>query len=210
MRLQDYKLGDKPLRILEDTTLFKNERCIVNATKDTLALPIEVNRETLGYVFHGKGKLLIDSIIETGRGAVGKSTERDFNEPFLMLGGAKELSDSMSPVDSSDLSKLGYESAQACVERADVVCARFFRKQSRHSRWNWNTEDARLFAFMHDEDRLDLLISKKEKLLYVSDGETYVFKGDKGVLTRHGEVVVSKKGKTVHIMNSNVFVERQD
>jgi hypothetical protein len=166
--------------------------------------------ETSGYVFHGKGKLLIDSIIETCRGAVGKSTERDLNEPFLMLGGAKELSDSMSPANASDISRLGYESEQAFVERGDVVCKRFFRKQSRHSRWNLNTEDSRLFAFMHDENRHDLLISKKEKLLYVADGETYVFKGDKGVLTRHGEVVVSKKGQTVHIMNNNVLVERQE
>ena len=207
MRLQDYKLGDKPLKLLQDTTLLKNERCIVNAFKDTLALPIEFDEETLGYVFHGKGKLLIDSIIETRRGAVGKSTERDLKEPFLMLGGTKEISNSMNPADTSDLSKLGYESAQAFVKSADEACERFFKRKIRHDHLDFDAKDARLFAFMREEDGYDTLISKRDKLLYTSDEEVYVFKGDKGILKRPGEVVVSKRGKTVCVSDNDVFVE---
>lgn len=208
MKLLDYKIGDKPLKLLQDATLFKNERCIVNAFKDTLALPIEFDEETLGYVFHGKGKLLIDSIIETRRGAIGKSTERDLKEPFLMLGGTKEISDSMHPANASDLSNLGYESAQAFVRSADEACGRFFKRKIRQGHLDFDTEDGLLFAFMREDDGYDTLISKRDKLLYTSDEEVYVFKGDKGILKRPGEIIVSKRGKTVCVIDNDVFVER--
>lgn len=208
MRLQDYNLGDKPQKLLEDTLLFKNERSIVNASKDTLALPIEFDGETLGYVFHGEGKLLLDAIIETRRGAIGKSTERDLKAPFLMLGGAKEISSNIIPTNASDLSNMGYEDAQAFVKRADEACEHLFRRTMRHAHMDFDGKDARLFAFQREEDGYDTLISKRDKLVYTSDEEVYVFKGDKGILTRHGEVVVSKKEKTVCVCDGNVLVER--
>lgn len=208
MRLMDYKLGDEPVKLREDVTLFKNERCIVNASKGTLATTIKFDEETLGYIFHGEGKLLIDSIIETSRGAVGKPTERDLKEPFLMLGGTREISNSISPVNASDLSNLGYESAQEFVKSADEACQRFFRRKIRHSHLDFDVKDARLFAFMHEKESYDTLISKRDKLVYTSDEEVYVFKGDKGILTRPGEVVVSRRGKTVCVCGKDVFVER--
>ncbi len=208
MRLQDYKLDDKPLKLLQDTTLYSNERCIVNASKDTLALPITIDKEILGYVFHGKGKLLIDAIIETSKGAVGKSRERDLEGPFLMLGGTEEISNSLSPANASDLSSLGYENAQMFVKRMDEVCERFFGKNCGRSYLDFDVKDARLFAFKHEKGGYDTLISKRDKLVFTSDEEAYIFKGDKGVLTRPGEVVVSRKGKTVCVIDNDVFVER--
>ncbi len=208
MRLLNYRLGDKPLKLLRDTTLFKNERCIVKAFQGALALPIEFDEETLGFVFHGEGKLLIDAIVETGRGAVGESVERDLEEPFLMLGGAKEISDGMGPVDASGLSDLGYEDAQAFVKRADEAYEHFFRRKMRLTHLDLDVEDVCLFVFMHEKKGYDTLISKRDKLVYASDGEAYVFEGDKSVLKRSGEVVVSKKGKTVCVIDNNVFVER--
>ena len=53
MRLLNYRLGDKPLKTVEDTNLFKNDRCIIGVLKGTLALPIILDEETEGYVFHG-------------------------------------------------------------------------------------------------------------------------------------------------------------
>ncbi len=205
MRLRDYRLDDKPLKLLEDLTLFKNERCIVNAFKGTLALPMKFNEETLGYIFHGKGKLLIDSIIETSRGAVGKPTERDLKEPFLMLGDAKEISNNIDFADASDLAKLGYESTQCFIERVDEASQRFLGRKFRNRCWNLNIKNSCLFAFMDEKNGYDTLISKRDKLFYSSDEGMYVFKGNKGILKRHGEVIVSKMGKTVCIIDNDAL-----
>jgi hypothetical protein len=125
-----------------------------------------------------------------------------------MLGGAKEISDGMGPVDASGLSDLGYENAQAFVKRADEACEHFFRRKMRHTHLDLDVEDARLFAFMHEKNDYDTLILKRDKLVYTSHGEAYIFKGDKSVLKRSGEVVVSKKGKTVCVTDNDIFVER--
>lgn len=205
MRLRDYKLGDQPLKLRGDMTLFKNERCIVNAFKGTLALPMKFNEETLGYIFHGKGRLLIDSIIETSRGAVGKPTERELKEPFLMLGDTTEISNNIDFADASDLARLGYESVQSFMERTDEASQRFLGKKIRSRCWNLNKENSCVFAFMHEEDGYDTLISKRDKLFYSSDEEVYVFRGDKGILKRHGEVIVSKMGETVCITDNDAL-----
>lgn len=67
MRLYSYKLGSIPLKISEDVMLLKTDRCLITASKGTLALPITFNERVHGYFMHGSGKLVIDTIIETSR-----------------------------------------------------------------------------------------------------------------------------------------------
>ena len=205
MRLTDYKLGDKPLKLLQDTTLFKNERCIVNAFKDTLALPIIIDDETEGYVFHGAGKLLLDAVIETSRGAIGKPIDRNLKELFLMIGGAEEIKESLDHADSPGLSKLGYESPEAFSMRAKELCGSLFERKS--MRLDLDEKEAHIFAFQNIDAKPDILVSKGDKLVYTSRRGVYVFKGDKGILTHPGEVVVSKKGRTIVINDRNVIME---
>lgn len=89
MKYLNYKISNEPSKIVEDATLLKNERCIVDALEGTLALPILIDEKVRGYVFHGTGKLVVDSIIETRKGAVGKPTVKNLKRPFMMLGGAE-------------------------------------------------------------------------------------------------------------------------
>jgi hypothetical protein len=206
MRPLNYRLGDKPLKTVEDATLFKNDRCIVTAHKDTLALPIVIDEETEGYVFHGAGKLLLDAVIETSRGAIGKPIDRDLKELFLMFGGAKEIKESLDYADSSDLFKLGYENPEAFSERAEELCRSLFKGKS--MRLDLDEKEACIFAFQNLNAKPDILVSKGDKLVYTSRRSVYVFKGDKGVLKRPGEVVVSKEGKTIVINGPNVLMER--
>ncbi|MFQ5759165.1 MAG: hypothetical protein ACE5IF_05765 [Candidatus Bathyarchaeia archaeon] len=202
----NYRLGDKPLKTVEDATLFQNDRCIVSALKGTLTLPIIIDEETEGYVFHGAGKLLLDAVIETSRGAVGKPINRDLKDPFLMIGGAKETRESLDPADSSDLSKLGYENLEAFSKRANELCRSLFKRKFR--RIDLDEKEARVFAFQNVDAKPDVLVSKKDKLVYTSRRNVYVFKGDKDILKRPGEVVVSKKGRTIVVNDRNVVVER--
>ncbi len=206
MRLLNYRLGDKPLKTVEDITLLQNDRCIVTALKDTLALPIIINGETEGYVFHRAGKLLLDSVIETSKGVIGKPIDRDLKELFLMIGGTKEIKESLDHADSLDLSKLGYESPEAFSKSAKKFCRSLLKRK--FGRIDLDKKEARVLAFQNIDAKPDILVSKGDKLAYTSRKNVYVFKGDKGVLKRPREVVVSKKGKTIVVNDRNVLVER--
>ena len=201
-----YRLGDKPLKTVKDVTLFKNDRCIVTALRGTLALPILINGKTKGYAFHGAGKLLLDAIIKTPRGAIGKPIDRDLTKIFLMVGGAEEIEESLAPAEASDLSRLGYENREAFSERVDEFCGSLFKIGIKHI--NFDKKEARIFAFQNVHAKPDILLSKRDKLVYTSKKEVYVFKGDKGVIKRPGEVMVSKEGKIVIVKDNSVVMDR--
>jgi len=205
MKYLNYKLSNEPLKIVEDTTLLKNERCIVDALAGSLALPILIDEKVQGYVFHGTGKLVVDSIIETTKGAVGKPTIKDLKHPFMMLGGAEEIKDNLGNADASDLQNVGYERVDAFIEHAEELCGRLLKEKHCHVDFG---EDSRLFAFMNEEDKLDILVSKNDKLVYKSEKKVYLSKGSKSVLQRPGEIIVSRKGKTVVIANNGILIEK--
>jgi len=206
MKYLNYKLSNEPLKIIEDATLLKNERCIVDALEGSLALPILIDEKVQGYVFHGTGKLVVDSIIETTKGAVGKPTVKDLKHPFMMLGGAEEIKDNLGNADTSDLQNVGYERVDAFIEHAEELCGHLLK--GKHCHVDFNGKDARLFAFLNEEDKLDILISKNDKLVYKSEKKVYISKGNKSVLQRPGEIIVSKKGKTVVIANNDILIEK--
>ena len=206
MKYTNYELGNESLKIVKDATLLKNERCVVDALEGSLALPVLIDEKVQGYVFHGTGKLLVDSIIETTKGAVGKPTVKNLKHPFIMLGGAEEIKDNLANADTSDLQNLGYERADAFIEHAEELCGRLLN--GKHCHVDFNGKDSRLFAFLNEEGKLDILVSKDDKLVYKSEKKVYLSKGSKNVLKRPKEIIVSRKGKTVVIANNDILIEK--
>ena len=206
MKYANYELGNESLKIVKDATLLKNERCVVNALEGSLALPILIDEEVQGYVFHGTGKLIVDSIIETTKGAVGKPTVKNLRRPFIMLGGTEEIKDNLANTDTSDLQNIGYERADVFIEHAEELCGRLLN--GKHCHVDFNGKNSRLFAFLNEEDKLDILVSKDDKLVYKSEKKVYLSKGSKSVLKRPKEMIVSKKGKTVVISSNDILIQK--
>lgn len=207
MRLRNYKLGSTPLKIIEDTTMLKTDKCVITAHKDMLALPLTFNEKIRGLFMCGKGRLVIDTIIETSKGAIGKPTEKELVKPFIMIGGTAEVEEKMSEADSSSLSVMGYESLEAFRRQAEEICERIL--DGKVNRTNINGTQTCMFFFLIDENSYDTLISKNaRKLVYLSNGKVYVFGDDKSLMTGPNEILLSKRGKTVIIANNNVFVEK--
>jgi len=206
MKYLDYKLSNESLKIVEDATLLKNERCVVDALEGSLALPILIDEKVQGYVFHGTGKLVVDSIIETTKGAVGKPTVKNLKRPFIMLGRIEEIKDNLANADTSDLQNIGYEGVDAFIEHAEELCGRLFN--GKHCHVDFNGKDSHLFAFMNEEGKLDILVSRDDKLVYKSEKKVYLSKGSKNVLKCPKEIIVSRKGKTVVIANNNILIEK--
>jgi hypothetical protein len=194
MKFSAYKVGDEPLKVLRDLTLFENEKCIVKAYKDTLTLPVTIDENTRGYIFFGSGQVLIDSIVETSKGAVGKPTVKNLAQPFLMLGKpTEEIKSNLSAADISDLNRQGLANTEAFVKRANEICQRIFNDKLRCTSLTGKTSV--LLAFVDIENHCDILVAKEDKLVYSSKEKVFVFKDGKGILTSPNEILLSGKGK---------------
>ena len=125
---QNYQLGNIVSKATEAMTLWQTERGIIEIRKDTLAIPLKLGDQRKGYILHGKGKLLIDAIVETEEGAIGKSVEKELNKPFLMLGEIQEIEQHLTTASEEDFTKMGYETQKEFIAKTEDLFNRFFEK----------------------------------------------------------------------------------
>jgi hypothetical protein len=191
MMWQNYQLDKTALKTNENMTLWRTEKGTIEIGKNTLAIPIKLDDQRKGYIFHGHGKLLLDTIVETREGAVGKSVENELNEPFLMLGDTEEIQQHLSSAAKEDLTKMGYEGEQRFIGRAGNLFDQFFRKTRMHNHQCCSNNHGVIFAFPDEADNLDILVSKGSKLVYKAADQVFVSNDDKVVLKTLAEVIVS-------------------
>lgn len=195
----EYQLGDTVSKTTEDTRLWESEKGIVEINKDALAIPIELDDEEKGYLFHGQGKLLLDTIVETEEGAIGKPVERELNKPFLMLADTEKTQQSLTKASEGDLTKMGYENKQEFMEEAQDLFNRFFKNGSTHSRHHVSKHRGFIFAFQNQTNKLDFLVANGPKIVYTAKDLVFVSNKNKVVLKSPDEVVCSGKGRSVII-----------
>ncbi len=199
MRWRDYRLGTAISKITKDTKLWESERGIVEILQNTLAIPIKLEEEERGYIFHGQGRLLLDTIAETEEGAIGRPVEKELSEPFLMLGDKEETDLHMAEASEEDLKAMGYRERQEFLDCAEDLFDRFFKKGKVHGRHDFKHESSLIFAFPNQNNKLDILIAKGSKLVYASQDKVFIAHRDNVVLKGQDEVVCSSKGKSVII-----------
>jgi len=199
MMWENYQLDTTALKTTETMTLWRTEKGTVEIGKNTLAIPIKLNDQRKGYIFHGHGKLL-DTIVETQEGAVGKPVESELNEPFLMLGDAEEIQQHLSTAAKEDLTKMGYGSEKEFLDKAEALFDQFFGKM----RMNYyqccdcgcGDGDGVIFALPNEAGKLDILVAKGSKLVYKAVNKGFVSNKDKVVLKTPEEVIVSSDQKS--------------
>jgi len=191
-----YKLDNTVARASEEIRLWHTEKGLVEISKNTLAVSVRLNEKRKGYVFHGQGKLLIDAIVETQEGAIGKSIEKELIEPFLLLGDTERIQKDLVETSESDFEKMGYKSRQGFVDKAEDLCERFFRGRV-HSHEDFDEPHGLIFAFQNENSKFDILVASSSKLVYKATDVVFVSNENKVVLKSPGEVVVSDNGKSV-------------
>lgn len=200
MKWRDYKLDEETSKTTEEITLWKNERGLLEIPKGTILAKVLLDEEPRGFVLNGKSRLLIDTIAETERGAIGKPVDKTIEEPFLMLGEWKEGQECLTTASEEDFTSLGYENQQQFREKAENLLDKFFGESRGHKNSkNFHDGDGVIFAFPSNRDRLDIIVAKDSKLVYTAGDTVFVSKGEKTVLTQNGNVVVSKPGKSVFV-----------
>jgi len=190
--LQNYRLDKTILKAPEAVKLLHSEKGIVEIKEDTLAIPIEHDDELEGYVLHGHGKLLLDTIVETKEGAIGKSVEKEVNEPFLMLGNVEELQNHLSEASKNDLMKMGYENEQTFTNRAENLLNLFLSKRRVSNFRCCRADYGSIFAFPNEAGNLDLLVAHGSHLVYKTAREVFVSNRNNVVLKTPNGIVISR------------------
>lgn len=192
--MTDYlEVGKEPLRLEEDLILLEGDRCVIKAHKGTLAVPLLQNDKTVGYVFHGEGELLLDAIIETPEGAVGKPIEHKLENPFLMVcppEKAMKIKEKLGRAETEEVMQKGYREGREFAEVAEELCFRMFKNSRLDCSPN---RQGYIFGFKKaNSEKLDILVSKKDKLAYICGKNVFVFKKGKSVIIKPGEVLIAK------------------
>jgi hypothetical protein len=196
---QNYELENTVLKSREAVALWKTGKGFVEIGENTLAVPFRLDDQRRGFVFHGKCRLLLDTIVETEQGAIGKSVEEEVTNPFLMLGAAEGTQRHLIKASKEDLAKAGYENEQDLTANAKDVCRRFFGRARVGCQECWDKTDDFIFAFQNKADKLDILAAKGSKLVYKSTGKIYVSDSHKTILKTPDEVVLVNSKKPLII-----------
>lgn len=208
MMRRDYELDDTISKVTQDITLWQTEKGIIEIGKNTLAIPIRWTDRRRGYVFRGHGKLLLDTIVETEEGAIGKPVDRELNDSFLMLGNTEEIQKHLAEAREEDFTGMGYENRQGFVAEAEDLCNQFFRGRV-HGCQRFDGNHGLIFAFQNEEDKLDMLVTEGSKLVYKATDLTFVSKENKQVLKTSREVVCKSDGRSVIIQkNRSVLIQK--
>jgi len=195
-----YQLGKTVLKTKTPITLLNSEKAQVEVDSNALAVPIEFGGQKKGYVFHGRGKLLLDAIIETDEGAIGKPIGREINEPFLMLSENKDVGQHISVADRENLESVGYQSDQEFLVKAEELLHKFAGKRLLGHNCDYCCDNGGfIFAFPNKTGKLDVLIVNGPRLVFKSTDKVFIANNDNVVLKTPHETVVSNNRKSVVI-----------
>jgi len=199
MILQQFRLDDAISRTTEDLTLWQSEKCKVKIGKDALAVAVKLDNQTKGYVVQGKGHMILDTIVETERGAIGKPTEKNLDKPFLMLTDTDIIQDKLARASAESLAEAGYTDSRDFIEKTE----RQFHKYLSRGRIGgccWGHEqEGTVFAFVNEKDDMDFLVLKGSKIVYKSENMVFVSGSDNVGIKGPEHVILLKGDKSIVI-----------
>jgi hypothetical protein len=186
-----YELGSSILKTDKPLTLWKSDRGSVDIEKDTLAIAFSLEGRPEGYVFSGSGKMILDAIVETDQGAVGKPIERQIQQPFVMIG-------KLENPESRSFSTVA-DDQTGFMAKAQDVFAKFCGREH-FDLGSCHRHDGLVFAFSNDFGKFDLLIPNGSKIVYKSKQTVFISDEDNTILKNPEQTVVSNHGKCI-VMN---------
>jgi hypothetical protein len=193
---RNYQLEDTVLKASEDMVLWQTEKGLLKISKNTLVLPIRLDGQRKGYVFHGQAQLLLDTIVETEEGAIGKSVEKEISRSFLMFGAKEEIGRHLNQALKEDLEKAEYHDEQEFRADAERICDQFMGRRRSFDCDNLGISGELVVAFSNETGNLDILVNKGSKLVYKAAGIVFVSSKGESILKGQDTVVLSHNGKS--------------
>ena len=195
MTWHSYYPGEAISKTTEPLKLWESERGIVETDRNTLAIPIMLNDSLEGYIYHGHSKLVLDTVVETEQGAIGRPIEKGIDQPFLMLGNTEKTQQRLSPATQEDLSEMGYHKQEEFRSNGEDLLNKFFGRGRIHE--HQHSGDGAVFAFQNEANKLDILIAKEAKLVYKAKNKIFLSNGDRVVLKEPGGVICIRNGRSI-------------
>ena len=183
-----YKLSNEVLRTNEQLNLWKSDRGSVDIEKDALAVAITLDGKPEGYILGGNGKMILDAIVETDQGAVGKPIEQQLTGPFLMIGNPETI-------EASSFSAVTGE--QDFLAKAEDLYHEFFRGGEHFVGGCHHHHEGLIFAFKNDSGKLDLLIPHGSKVVYKAENMVFISDEKEAILKSPKHMVVSNHGRCI-------------
>jgi hypothetical protein len=198
MICEDYHASGTVFGAAEPLRLWETAKGYVEIGKNTLAVPIMRGYRPKGYVFQGHSRLVLDTIIETEEGAVGKPVEKEIARPFLMLGNTETIQHCLVPAGNEDLTEMGYTKQEELVAKAEDLLNRLSGRKGRiHSSPFSRYCNASVFAFQNETDKLDILVAKGEKLVYKAMNTIFVSNRDRTILKERSGLICVSDGRSI-------------
>lgn len=199
MNWQDYQLDNVISKTSDTEILSKTEKGLVEVGKNALVAAIRHDNVQKGYVFQGQGKLLLDTIVETENGAIGKSIEKEINQPFLLIGGPEKLQH-LDVANDEDFKRFGYENQQQFTSKAKSLVDKFLGNRRIHCCHGESKYDGTVFAFQNEiGNDFDVLVTNGSKLVYKGADTIFVSDENGAILKGPERMIMSKHGKCCSI-----------
>ena len=195
MNWHRYELENIVMKTTKLIKLWESEIGFIQLDKDSLVVPIKTWDKRTGYVIDGSGKLVLDAIVETDRGAVGQSVERELKSPFIDLGDPEPIQAHLTEADNKDLAQKGYGGKDEFVSKAQTALNDNLNRGTRHSGCCSPHHVGQLFIFPNKDGEADVLLVKGSRTVYHTLDTTFVSGNRERVLTNPKEVIVSHRGK---------------
>jgi hypothetical protein len=196
VKWQNYRLDNVVLKATDAVRLWRAEKGSLEIAQNTLAIRIKLDNEQKGFLFHGSSKLLLDTVIETDEGAIGKPVEKEINGFFLMLGETEVIQSHFNSASREDLIAIGYGSEQDLVTKAEDLFYQFLERETTCNLQSCGTDHGFIFAFPNRAGRLDTLVAKGSKLVYKALNKVFVSNKSEVIMKTPDEVIVAHNGKS--------------
>jgi hypothetical protein len=107
----------------------------------------------------------------------------------------------LASAEASALKQQGYEKLEEFVKTARELCHRMFRNTS----FCTNLEiQSHFFGFKRkDQERIDILALKGDKLMYICGRNLFIFKRGKSIMIKPGELLVARNNKAIVISHDD-------
>jgi hypothetical protein len=183
-----YELGSAVLQTSAPLTLWRADRGLVEIEKATLAVAVTLNGRPEGYIFGGNGKMILDTIVETEEGAIGKPTEQKLTEPFLTLGIPDDIKSCLVPAVGDELKDF--------MKKAEDLHHQFFGERHHLDLGCYHDRHGSLiFAFRNDSGRFDLLIPRGSKIVYKAKSMMFISDEKRTIMKSPEHIVLASARK---------------
>ncbi|MEM2355573.1 MAG: hypothetical protein QXO00_04560 [Candidatus Bathyarchaeia archaeon] len=142
----------------------------------------------------------LDTIIETNKGAIGRSVEKEIEKPFIMIGSVNSVLQNFVTADFQDLVMKGYKEGQEFIEKAESLCERFFGKGKSQACGTFGR--GFMFAFLDDDAKLEVLIAENSKIVYRARAMTFISNKNRIILKTLGKTVVANSGRAIVLLSN--------